>query len=117
MATKQSIVDFILDQLNSFDNMSARKMFGEYALYCDGKVVGLICDDILYIKITDQGKIFVGKYYQEGSPYKGAKPSMMIDYDRIEDSEWLSELVRITADSLPLPKQKITFKKKYDNFH
>ena len=49
MATKQGTVDYILDQLVSFENISARKMFGEYAFYCDGKVVGLICDDILYI--------------------------------------------------------------------
>ena len=54
MPTKQSTVDFILDQLN---DVSARKMFGGYVLYCDGKAVGLACDDILYAKITEQGKI------------------------------------------------------------
>jgi TfoX/Sxy family transcriptional regulator of competence genes len=106
MATKQSTIDFILGQLGSLGRVSARKMFGEYALYCDGKVVGLICGDILYIKITAQGKSFVGKYYQEGNAYKGAKPSMTVDEDRIEDREWLSELVRITAKNLPLPKPR-----------
>jgi len=100
MATKQSTVDFILDQLVSVGNISARKMFGEYALYCDGKVVGLVCDDTLYIKITEQGKIFAGTYYQEGYAYKGAKMSMLIDGDRIEDREWLTELVRVTAENL-----------------
>jgi len=106
MATRQSTVDYILDQLVSAGSISARKMFGEYALYCDGKVVGLVCDDTLYVKITEQGKIFAGKYYQEGNAYKGARLSMMIDEGRIEEREWLSELVRITAESLPLPKER-----------
>jgi DNA transformation protein len=102
MPTKQSTVDFILDQLISEGDVSARKMFGGYVIYLDGKVVGLVCDDILYIKITEQGKAFVGEYYQEGNAYKGAKVSMMIDDERIEDREWLGELVRITADNLPI---------------
>jgi len=106
MATKQSTVDYILDQLASAGSISARKMFGEYALYCDGKVVGLVCDDTLYVKITERGKIFAGKYYQEGNAYKGAKTSMMIDEERIEEREWLSELVRITAESLPIPQKR-----------
>ena len=107
MATKQSTVDFILDQLVSLHAVSARKMFGEYALYCEGKVVGLVCDDTLYIKITEQGKLFVGKYYQEGIAYLGAKPSMVIDGDRIEDRDWLSELIRITSSNIPLPKKRV----------
>ena len=106
MPTKQSTVDFILDQLISEGDVSARKMFGGYVVYLDGKVVGLVCDDILYIKITERGKVFVGEYYQEGNAYKGAKVSMLIDEERIEDREWLGELVRITTDNLPLPKQR-----------
>jgi DNA transformation protein len=106
MATKQSTVDYILDQLSALTNVSARKMFGEYALYCDTKVVGLICDDILYIKITDPGKDFVGEYYKEGFPYPGAKPSMIINEDQIEDQDWLQELVLMTAKQLPAPKLK-----------
>lgn len=106
MSSSQSFVDLILDQLSKDGHVAARKMFGEYALYCDSKVVGLICDDTLYIKITDPGKKFVGKYYQEGHSYPGAKVSMMIDGDKIEDEQWLSQLVRITADNLPLPKPK-----------
>ncbi len=106
MATKQETVDYILDQLASVEGVSARKMFGEYALYADGKVVGLICDDTLYVKITDEGKEFVGKYYEEGYAYKGAKVSMKIDEDRIDDREWLTELIEITASHLPMPKKK-----------
>ncbi len=106
MASKQSTVDYILDQVTNAGEVSARKMFGEYALYCDGKVVALVCDDTLYVKITEQGKVFLGHSYKEGNAYKGAKVSMVISDDKIEDREWLTELVRITADNLPEPKPK-----------
>jgi DNA transformation protein and related proteins len=106
MATKQSTIDYILDQLAGAGNVSARKMFGEYALYCDSKVVALVCDDTLYVKITEQGKTFVGSFFKEGYAYDGAKVSMTIPDDKIEDHEWLSELIRITTDNLPLPKPK-----------
>lgn len=113
MATKQSTADYITDQLSGAGDVHTRKMFGEYALYCDHKVVGLICDDTLFVKITEPGKQFVGNFYEEGEPYKGAKPWMVIDGDRIEDHEWLRELVRITADNVPLPKPKKTKKTKH----
>lgn len=106
MATKASTVEYILEQLSSVPHVSTRKMFGEYALYCNGRVVGLVCDDTLFIKITEPGKRFVGEYYQEGFAYPGAKESMLIDGDRIEDQAWLSELIQITAENVPLPKKK-----------
>lgn len=105
MSTQQPTVDFILDQLTALKNVSAKKMFGEYALYCNGKVVGLVCDNILYIKITEDGKKFVGKFYQEGHAYKGAKASMVIGEEKIEDREWLCALVRITEENLPVSKK------------
>lgn len=106
MATKQATVDFILDQLAEAGEVRARKMFGEYALYCNDKVVALICDDTLFVKITEPGKAFVGEDYVEGNAYPGAKPSMMIDEEKIEDREWLSELIRITTENVPMPKPK-----------
>jgi TfoX/Sxy family transcriptional regulator of competence genes len=107
MSTKHSTAEYILDQLVSLnENVSMRKMFGEYALYYDGKVVALICDDTLFVKITEEGKTFVGDSYREGFPYPGAKPAMEIDDDLLEDRERLSELIRITVDGLPEPKRK-----------
>lgn len=106
MATNRNTIDYILEQLSNLPDVSARKMFGDYCLYCGGKPVGLICDDMVFIKITEKGKEFVGDYYEEGTAYKGAKPSMLIDDGRIEDKLWLTELITITADNLPPPKKK-----------
>lgn len=105
MATKQSTIEYIEDQLTGLD-ITSRKMFGEYALYCGGKVVALVCDDTLFVKITEEGKKYVGANYEEGEAYPGAKPSMRISDDLLEDREWLTELIRITAEHLPEPKLK-----------
>jgi DNA transformation protein len=111
MSSKQSTVDFILEQIAVLGNVRARKMFGDYALYCDEKVVGLICDDQLFVKYTDPGKQFAQGRYTEGCAYAGAKPSMNVS-DSIDDRDFLCALIRMTADVLPLPKIKIQKKKK-----
>lgn len=106
MSTKASTIEYIEDQLAEVLGVSSRKMFGEYALYVGAKVVALVCDDTLYVKVTDAGRVFVGERYQEGIAYPDAKPSMLIDEGLIEDREWLSELVRLTEAALPEPKPK-----------
>ncbi len=106
MATNENTISFLLEQLDDLPDARARKMFGEYALYHQEKVVGLVCDDQLFVKITPAGKAFVGDQYEEGNAYPGAKPSMVIGADDIEDAERLCELFRITADALPAPKPK-----------
>jgi DNA transformation protein and related proteins len=105
MASRQSTVDFILEQMAAAGDVSAKKMFGEYAIYCDGKLVALVCDDQLYIKPTLSGRDFIGKCI-EAPPYRGAKPSLLISGDQIEDAEWLSKLVSISAAELPQAKKK-----------
>lgn len=105
MATSQSTIDYILDQVTTTQT-TARKMFGEYALYCHGKVVALVCDNSLFVKITEPGKQFVGNAYHEGFPYPGAKPAMQISPENVEDADWLSELITLTAAALPTPKPK-----------
>lgn len=105
MSSSQATVDFILDQISSVGDIRVRKMFGDYALYCDNKVVGLICNDELFIKYTDSGKRIAAGKYVEGRAYPGAKPSMNVS-ESLDDKEFITTLVRVTADSLPQPKVK-----------
>jgi TfoX/Sxy family transcriptional regulator of competence genes len=104
MASDKDFVEFVVDQIRNAGEISYRKMFGEYAVYCDGKVVALICDNHLFIKPTESGRAFVGNVV-EAPPYLGAKLHFLIE-DQFENSEWISELVRITADGLPAPKPR-----------
>jgi TfoX/Sxy family transcriptional regulator of competence genes len=104
MPSDQNFVDFVLEQIKNAGAITAKKMFGEYGIYADGKIVGLICDNKLFIKPTISGRKFIGNVV-EAPPYVGAKPSFLIE-EKIEDSEWISELVRITLKELPAPKKK-----------
>ena len=110
MGTQRSIKDYILDQASGLD-VRAHKMFGNYALYCDEKVVGLVCNDELFVKITETGKEYIGEHYIEGFAYPGAKASMHISGDLVEDRDWLKDLLQLTADALPMPKPKKKKKK------
>lgn len=105
MATKKETVDFILEQLEELKNTRTRNMFGEYALYCDEKVVGLICDNQLFIKLTEPGMKLAKDKYTQGLAYPGAKPSMNVS-ENLDDSDFLCELIQATADALPRPKKK-----------
>jgi len=104
MASEQNFVDFVIEQIRNAGEVTAKKMFGEYGLYADGKLFGLICDNKLFIKPTISGREFIGNVI-EAPPYEGAKPSFLIE-EEIEDSDWLSELVRISLNELPPPKPK-----------
>lgn len=105
MATKQSTVDFITEQIADAGTIRFRKMFGEYALYCNDKVVALVCDDKLFVKPTHAGRVFI-ETVEEGQPYPGSKLYFHIPGDLWEDHQWLSELIEKTAAELPLPKPK-----------
>jgi TfoX/Sxy family transcriptional regulator of competence genes len=113
MSTRESTVEYIIDQLSSLRNARARKMFGEYALYCGEKVVALICDDQLYVKKTEAGAELIKGCYDEAPPYPGAKPSMLVGAEALDNRELLCILIRQTADALPFPgmKPKIKIKK------
>ncbi len=105
MTTSQKTADFLTDQVSDAGSVRHRKMFGEYALYCNGKVVALICNDKLFVKPTKEGKLFA-KNPEEAPPYPGSKPFLVIEEDKWEDRNWMSELIRITAKALPAPKVK-----------
>ncbi len=105
MATKQNTIEYLTDQIQNAGVIRSRKMFGEYAIYCDEKVVALVCDDALYIKPTSAGKKFLDEAH-EAPPYPGAKNYLKVPEEKWEDREWLTKLVSQTAASLPLPKPK-----------
>lgn len=105
MGSRQSTMDFVLEQMQGAGELASKKMFGEFGIYCDGKIIGFLCDDQLFVKMTEGGRAFIGNPV-EGAAYSGAKPSFVISGDKWEDRAWLSKLVIITAREVPLPKKK-----------
>ena len=94
----------MLGQLQAVKDVTAKKMFGEYGVYAQGKMFGVICDNRLFIKPTTAGRAYIGNVV-EAPPYEGAKPSFLID-DQLEDARWLTRLVQLTVKELPEPKPK-----------
>ncbi len=116
MATHQITIDLLLQQMSGAGVIRAKKMFGEYGIYCDDKIVALVCDDQLFVKPTEAGEKFIIDVV-EGCPYPGAKPYFLIAKDQWNDGEWLSHLIQISAAELPEPKKKVSTRKKPSSFN
>lgn len=102
MATGADFIDHLMDQAG-LPGLSARKMFGEYAVYLRERVVALACDNQLFVKPTDAGRALLPQP-EEGFPYPGAKPWWRLA--DLDDRDLLRALLQATADALPLPKPK-----------
>jgi TfoX/Sxy family transcriptional regulator of competence genes len=104
MASDLDFIECACDQLGGAGRITYRTMFGEAAVYCEGKVVALICDNQLFVKPTAAGRALVAKPV-EAPPYPGAKLHFLID-EGLDDREWLAALIRATYAELPAPKPK-----------
>jgi len=105
MGSKQGTVDYIIGQIANAGNVYYKKMFGEYGIFLDDKMIALVCDDQLFVKITEAGRAFLPDA-EEGQPYPGAKPCFLIPEDQWDDFEWMTELILITAPELVPVKKK-----------
>lgn len=103
MATKPELVQYIADQLADAGTITYRKMFGEYGMYLDNKIFALICDDQLFVKITEAGRKVMPDL-MTAPPYEGAKDYFLIE--ELDDRELLTEFVLATCRELPMPKPK-----------
>ena len=52
MATQRRTIDYLIEQATSAGTVLAKPMFGEYGVYVDGKMIGSVCDDQLFVKST-----------------------------------------------------------------
>jgi TfoX/Sxy family transcriptional regulator of competence genes len=109
MTSDLDFVEFVVDQMENAGAITCRQMFGGHTLYCEGKVVALICENQLFVKPTSAGKLFIGNVV-EAPPYPGAKPSFLIE-EQLEDKDWISALISLTEKELPQPKPKKKSKK------
>lgn len=103
MASDKEFVSFVCEQLRAAGEISSRRMFGEAAVYLEGKVVGLVCDNQLFVKATGPGRAKIGVPV-EAPPFPGASNWFLLE--DLDDAEFLADLLRTTADALPIPKVK-----------
>lgn len=104
MPTTPEYIEYLREQLAPAGFIEAHKMFGEYGLYLDGKIIGLVCDNQVFLKKTAAGAQLLGADAMEGFAYPGAKASYV--FDSLDDQDILVDLLRQTWQELPEPKPK-----------
>ena len=101
MATSKEYKDFILEQLDSVNNITYKSMMGEFLLYHNDILFGGLYDNRLLVKIVDTNK----KYnMEEQIPYESAKPMYLVD--DIDNKELLKEIIVETCKGLQIKKRK-----------
>lgn len=103
MASSSEYLEYVLDQLSDLEDISYRKMMGEYIIYYRGRIIGGIYDDRFLIKPVNAAVKMIPDASME-LPYEGAKE--MISVENIEDREFLNALIEAMHDELPAPRKK-----------
>jgi len=106
MSSDVGFVEFAVGQIENAGEITYKKMFGEFALYSDGIIFALICNNQLFMKPTDAGRAFIEEVV-EAPPYPSAKPYFLIE-DQLENKEWISTLVRLSVKEPPTETEEKT---------
>jgi DNA transformation protein len=97
MVVSDEFLDYVIDQLAGWSEVSARRMFGGAGLYCDGVMFGLIADDVAYLKVDDSNRDdFIKAGSSAFNPYPEKTKTYEMSYyeipaDVLEDAELLGE--------------------------
>jgi TfoX/Sxy family transcriptional regulator of competence genes len=103
MASNTDLVQYIVDQCSGAGEIAVRKMMGDYCIYCDGTIFGLICDNNLYIKVTEAGRAVLEEV-EFRKPYEGAKDHFYIS--NLDDRDYLTAIIRATLPELRSSRKK-----------
>ena len=103
MASSKEYLEYILEQLSLLDDISFKKMMGEYIIYYKGRIAGGIYDDRFLVKPVASAKRLMPEALYE-LPYEGAKEMLLVD--NTDDREYLKELFEMMYPELPEPKKR-----------
>lgn len=104
MATDSAFIDYIHEQAGLGARLTHKRMFGEYGIYLDGKVIAFACDNSLFLKPSEAARALL-RTITLGKPYPEAKDYFILD-EYLDDNDLLRRLLQATADALPIPKPK-----------
>ena len=94
MASTKDYLEYVLELLSDLDNITYKRMMGEYLLYVDGVLFGGVYDNRFLVKKTPS----IEKYgFIEQIPYEGAKPMYLVD---IEDPNEIKDIVLLLYSDL-----------------
>ena len=102
MSTSKEYMQFVLDQLEEFPDVTYRKMFGEYMVYLNDRPVLLVCDNTVFVKRLPELADLM-KSAPTGVPYSGSKEHYILDMD---DTERATAVLAVLERVTPLPKPR-----------
>jgi TfoX/Sxy family transcriptional regulator of competence genes len=104
MATDPDFAAWTAELLAGAGPVTARKMFGEYGLFLDGKCVALVCDGRVFVKPWPAVLALVDSPAL-APPYPGAKDHVVLEAE-LDDPELMVRLIRAVWDAMPVPKPR-----------
>ena len=96
--------EYVREVFSSVGAIVIKPMMGGYLVYLNGKLIGDICDNELFLKRTPTSDRLLADS-ELRYPYEGSKTLMHV-FDRFEDTELIAELLKGMYAELPEKKRK-----------
>ena len=96
--------EYVREVLSAAGVIAIKPMMGGYLVYLNGKLIGDICDNELFLKRTPTSDRLLANS-ELRYPYEGSKTLMHV-FDRFEDTELIAELLKGMYAELPEKKRK-----------
>ena len=91
--------EYVREIFSAAGNIVIKSMMGGYLVYLNGKLIGDICGNELFLKRTPTSdRLLAGCELRY--PYEGSKTLMHV-FDRFEDEDLIAELLEGTYAELP----------------
>ena len=98
--------EFVREAFSAAGDIVIKSMMGGYLVYLNGRLIGDICDNELFLKRTPTAdKLLADSELRY--PYEGSKTLMHV-FDRLEDTDLITELLEGMYTELPEKKPKKT---------
>lgn len=97
MPSTKEYLSYILDSLSHIEDITYKKMMGEYLIYYNSKYVAGVFDNRFLVKDVKGIKNFIDEY-KLVSPYPNAKK--MVEIDKIEDREYIKKIFNFLYETL-----------------
>jgi len=96
--------EFVREVFSAAGDIVIKSMMGGYLVYLNGRLIGDICDNELFLKRTPTtDKLLADSELRY--PYEGSKTLMHV-FDRFENTDLITELLEGMYTELPEKKSK-----------
>jgi len=96
--------EYVCERFSAVGDIVIKPMMGGYLVYLNGKLIGDICDNELFLKRTPTSDRILADA-ELSYPYEGSKTLMHV-FDRFENTDLIMELLEGMYAELPEKKTK-----------